>query len=89
MTGAKCDGIRQLHDSIVNHLPRCLKHAQVPHKVGAWGNPKTCKENFSEQIDRLSDNDSGSTRWLHGVIPDQIISALYLVHLEKGEYARF
>ena len=35
VTGAKYDGIRQLHDSIVNLLSRWLKRAHVPHKGGA------------------------------------------------------
>ena len=39
-TSAKYDGIRQLHDSIVNLLSRWLKRANVPHKGGAWGNPQ-------------------------------------------------
>ena len=58
VTGAKYDGIRQLHDSIVSLLSRWLKRAHVPHKGGAWGNPQTCKDTFPEQINRLSDNDS-------------------------------
>ena len=62
VTGAKYDGIRQLHDSIVNLLSRWLKRAHVPHKGGAWGNPQTCKGTFSEQINRLSDNDSDNDR---------------------------
>ena len=89
VTGAKYDDIRQLHDSIVNLLSRWLKRAHVPHKGGAWGNPQTCKGAFSEQINRLIDNGSDINRWLKGVIPDLIISALYLEHLEEGAYARF
>ena len=30
-----------------------------------------------------------NNRWLQGVIPDLIINALHLEHLEKGAYARF
>ena len=89
VTGAKYDGFRQLHDSIVNLLSRWLKRAHVPHKGGAWGNPQTCKDTFSEQINRLSENDSDNNRWLQGIIPDLIINALHLEHLEKGAYARF
>ena len=37
--------------------------------------------NFSEQINRLSENDSDNNRWLQEVIPDLIISALHLEHL--------
>ena len=88
-TGAKCDGIRQPHDTIVNLLSRWLKRAHVPHKGGAWGNPQTCKDTCSEQINRLSENDSDNNRWLQGIIPDLIVSALQLEHLEKGAYARF
>ena len=88
-TGAKYDGIRQLHDSIVNLLSKWLKRAYVPHKGGAWGNPQTCKGNFSEEVNRLSDNDSDSDLWLQGIIPDLIINDLYLKHLEGGAYTRF
>ena len=63
VTGAKCDGVRQLHDSIVNLLSRWLKREHVP-RGGAWGNPLTCKGTFTEQINRLSENDSDSNRWL-------------------------
>ena len=62
---AEYGGIQQLHDSIVSLLSRWLKRARVPHKGGAWGNPQTCKEIFSEQINRLSDNDSDG-RWRQG-----------------------
>ena len=82
MTGAKYDGIRQLHHSIVNLLSRWLQRAHVPHKGGAWDNPQTCKETFSEQTNRQSDNNSDNDRWLQGIIPDLIISALCLGHLE-------
>ena len=88
VTGVKYDGIRQLHDSIDNLLSRWLKRAHVPHKGGAWGNPQTCKHASSEQINRLSDNGSGNNRWLQGITPDLIISALYLENLEEGAYAR-
>ena len=54
-----------------------------------WGNPQTCKDTFSEQINRLSENDSDNNRWLQGTIPDLIINAFYLKHLEEGAYARF
>ena len=89
MTGAKYDGIRQLHDSIVNLLSRWLKRARVPHKGGAWGNPQTCKDTFSEQINRLSDNDSDDDRWRQGIIPDLIIDAHSLEHVEDRARARF
>ena len=32
---------------------------------------------------------SGNDRWLQGAIPDLIINALYLEHLEERAYARF
>jgi hypothetical protein len=89
VTGAKYDGIRQLHDSIVNLLSRWLKRARVPHKGGAWGNPQTCKDTFSEQINRLSDNDSDDDRWRQGIIPDLIVDAHSLEHVEDGARARF
>ena len=89
MTGAKYDGIRQLHDSIANLLSRWLKRAHVPHKDGAWGKPQTCKGTFSEQMNRLSDNVSDNNRWLQGIIPDLIIDPLYLEHHKEGAYARF
>ena len=65
--------------------------AHVSHKGGAWGNPQTSKDTFLEQINRLSDNDSDSdnNRWLQGIIPDLIINASCLEHLEGGAYARF
>ena len=88
VTSAKYDGIRQLHDSIVNLLSRWLKRAHVPHKGGAWGNPQTCKGTFSEQINRLRENASDKNRWLQGITPHLIINAPHLEHLEKGAYAR-
>ena len=88
-TGVKYDGIRRLHDSIVNLLSRWLKRAHVPHKGGAWGKPRICKGTFLEQINRLSDNDSDNNRWLQGIIPDLVINDLYLEHLEEEAYARF
>ena len=73
----------------VNLFSRWLKRAHVPHKGGAWGNPQTFKETFSEQINRLSENDGDNNWWLQGIIPNLIINALHLEHLEKGAYARF
>ena len=35
-------------------------NAHVPDKGAAWWNSQTRKETFLEQINRLSDNDSGS-----------------------------
>ena len=61
-TGAKYDGISQLHDSIVNLLSGSLKRAHAPQKGGAWGNPQTYKDNFPEQTNRLSDDDGDSNR---------------------------
>eukprot|EP00614_Pseudopedinella_elastica_P014027 CAMPEP_0172585984 /NCGR_PEP_ID=MMETSP1068-20121228/5381_1 /TAXON_ID=35684 /ORGANISM="Pseudopedinella elastica, Strain CCMP716" /LENGTH=56 /DNA_ID=CAMNT_0013380643 /DNA_START=62 /DNA_END=229 /DNA_ORIENTATION=+ len=49
---------------------------------------QTCKGTFAEQTNRLSDNDSDNNRWLKVIIPDLILSALHLEHLEKGAYAR-
>ena len=89
VTCAKYDGIRQLHDSIANLPSRWLKRARVPHKGGAWGNTQTCKENFSKQINRLSNNNSDNDRWLQRVIPGLIINDLYLEHLEEGAHASF
>ena len=89
VTGAKYDGIRQLQDSIVNLLSTWLKRAHVPHKVGAWGKPQTCKGTFSEQISRLSENDSENSRCLQRITPDLVIYALYLEHLDKGAHASF
>ena len=89
MTGAKYDGFRQLYDFVATIFSRWLKRARVPHKGGAWGNPLTYNDTSSEQINRLSDNDSDNYRLLQGIIPDLITSALYLEHLEEGTYARF
>ena len=89
VTGAKCDGIRQLHDSI-DYLPsKWLKRAYIPQKGCAWGNLQTCKGTYPEQTNRLSDNGSENNQWLKGAIPDMIISAPFLEHLEEGAYARF
>ena len=37
----------------------------------------------------LALHDSDNNRWLQGIIPDLIIGALYLEHLEEGAHARF
>ena len=58
VTGAKYDGIRQLQGAIVNLPSKWLKRAHFPYKVSAWSNPQTCKGAFSEQANRLNDNDS-------------------------------
>ena len=89
VTGEKYDGIRQLHDFIVNLLSRWLKRAHVAHKGGAWGDPQTCKDAFTEQINRLSDYDSDNNPSLQGAIPGLIINALYLEHLKEGAHTRF
>ena len=65
------------------------KRAHVPHKSGAWGNSQTCKDTFSQPANRLSGNDSDNDRWLQGITPDLIVSALYLEHLEEAPYPRF
>ena len=82
-SGGKCDGIRQLHGSIVNLLSRWKKSAHVPHEGGAWGNSQTRKGAFSEQANRLSDNDSDNNLWLQGITPDLSINAFYL---ERGRH---
>ena len=40
-------------------------------------------------MNRLSDNNSDNTRWLQGIVPDLIIGALYLEHLEEEAHASF
>ena len=83
------DGIRQLHDSIFNLLSRGLKRAHAPHEGGAWGNSQPWKDTFTAQVNRLSENDSKNDRWLQRIIPDLILSALHLEHLENRAYGRF
>ena len=46
------------------------------------GQPPDPQKTFSEQANRLSDNDSDNDRWLQGTSPHLIINALYLEHLE-------
>ena len=52
------------------------QNTHVPHKGRVWGTPQTRKDTFSEQTNRLSENDSGSNRWFQGITPDLIIDAL-------------
>ena len=74
---------------ILSLLSRWSKRARVHHKGGAWGNPRTCKGTFSEQINRLGDNDSDDGRWRQGFIPDLIVDAQSLEHVEDRARARF
>ena len=49
----------------------------------------TFKDTFSEQANRLSDNGSDRNRWPKGIIPDLVIGAIFLGHLEDGAHAHF
>ena len=75
------------------HLAMAKRRWHVPaeyRKTGARkGNAQTCKDTYSEQINRLSQKDSDSNRWLQRIIPDLIINALHLEHFKKGAHARF
>ena len=53
------------------------------------GQPPDLQDTFSEQINRLSDNDSDDDRWRQGIIPDLVVDANPLEHVEDGARARF
>ena len=59
-----------------------------PTKAARGATPRLAKDIFSEQINRLSDNDGDDDRWRQGVISDLIVDAHPLEHLEGGARAR-
>jgi hypothetical protein len=81
--GAKYDGTRHLHDTLVNEASRSMSHAKVPHMGGVDGSRRTCKGLFAEQLNSLqSESDTG--RFIQGIIPDHMIDA---TSLQLSEHA--
>lgn len=72
--GAKHDGTRQNHDSLVNTISRGLASAKIKHKGGRNGNPRTCKNIFSG----ISAPTEDGTRAYQHIIPDLEINGRQL-----------
>ena len=92
VTGTTDDATRQLHNAFQNTVSKWLCRARIPHKGGAWGKPRSCKDIFSGLLNRLADveGEGGeeARRWRQGIIPDLVINALDLTHLSEGSAQR-
>ena len=92
MTGTTDDATRQLHNAFQNTVSKWLCRARIPHKGGAWGKPRSCKDIFSGLLNRLADveGEGGeeARRWRQGIIPDLVINALDITHLSEGSAQR-
>ena len=70
VTGVKGDGTRRLHDSMNDGLSIWLYLAGIHHIGGCYGQKRTCKDFFSYILNRLSENDAHTRRFIQGMIPD-------------------
>ena len=57
MTGVKYEGIRQLHDLLVNLLSKWLRRAKIPHMGGVGGFKRACNGFFTKFVNQLPDFD--------------------------------
>ena len=79
VTGVKHDGIRRLHDLLVNLLSKWLRRAQITHMGGVGGYKRTCKGLFTEVLNHLPSLDPNSPtyaedlRFRQGIIPDLLL----------------
>ena len=75
VTGVKHDGIRRLHDLLVNLLSKWLRRAKIAHMGGVGGYKHTSKGLFTEFINHLPKLDpnsptyTGDPRFRQGIIP--------------------
>ena len=82
LQGAKQDGTRQNHDSLLDVISSWLARAKIPHMGGKHGNPRTCKGLFSRisyrlaQIEETTDtpDEEKAFRILQRIIPDLVIN---------------
>ena len=78
VTGVKYDGTRQLHDLLVNLLPKWLRRAKITH-MGGVVYKHTCKGLFTEFVSQLPELDPNNPahvealRFRQGIIPDLMI----------------
>lgn len=75
-TGVRGDGVRHLHDKVVNIVSVWLRRSRIPHSGGRYGTPRTCQHIFTNDL-MLSDKSSDeATKLRQGIIPDLHIKRL-------------
>jgi len=75
-TGVRGDGVRHLHDKVVNIVSVWLRRSRIPHSGGRFGTPRTCNHVFTNDL-MLSDKSSDeATKLRQGIIPDLHIKRL-------------
>ena len=78
-TGVKHDGIRRLHDLLVNLLSKWLRRAKITHMGGVGGYKRICKGLFTEfanhlpKLDPKSPTYAEDLRFRQGIIPDLLL----------------
>ena len=90
LKGATGGGTSQLHNSLVNHLSYWLQRAKIPHKGGAQGKPKTCKDLFTHASSRCRRRAGGmedTETLLKSIIPDLMIDGRFLSSTLSGDGA--
>jgi len=73
VSGVKGDGIRHLHDKIVDVISGWLRRASLPHKGGLHGTPQVASGVFANQMALTSNSSDEATKLRQGIIPDIII----------------
>ena len=71
-SGIKGDGIRHLHDQLVDVISSWLSKARVPHQGGKYGNPRTCNGLFTQSLTPLQGGPPSDevAEVRQGIIPD-------------------
>ena len=85
VTGVKHDGIRRLHDLLVNLLSKWLRRAKITHTGGVGGYKHTCKGLFTGFINHLPKLDPNSPTYagLGTDFSEQNISVQYTYVVRK------
>ena len=70
--GAEGGGTAANHNSFMNVISAWCRRAQIPHRGGTSGTPRTCKGMFSAYTQALHDLDlpEEDIRVLNNIIPD-------------------
>ena len=71
--GVKNDGVRALHDTIVDTMSTTLELAKIQHKGGVRGNPSSCSDVFSDLLS-WDEMQVAEQRRMQGIIPDLIVN---------------
>ena len=73
VTGVKHDGVRALHDSLVDVMSTTLERARISHKGGVRGHPNSCSDIFSDLLS-WAHLPPTEQRRLQGIIPDMVVN---------------